>query len=119
MLMRAFLVGDFFSFFLFSAKITDCGASMTDYKNLSEVELQDVIADAENALKEKKNSKRKAVIAQINDLAASIGVQIEIKDNDKRSQERGSKYRLNIKIRPIQTKNGRVAGLPQNGCVRI
>jgi DNA-binding protein H-NS len=71
---------------------------MTDFKNLSEVELQDVIANAENALKEKKNSKRKVVIAQINDLAASIGVQIEIIGNDKRSARKG------IKV-PVKYKN--------------
>ena len=71
---------------------------MTDYKNLSEVELQEVIANAENALNEKKINKRKAVIAQINDLAASIGVQIDIIGNDKRSARKGVKV-------PVKYKN--------------
>ena len=64
---------------------------MTDYKTLSEVELQELIVHAENALKEKKNSKRKAVIAQIHELAASIGVQIDITGNEKRSVRKGVK----------------------------
>lgn len=64
---------------------------MTDYKTLSEVELQEVIANAENALNEKKNRKRKAVLAQINELAASIGVQIDIIGNEKQSVRKGVK----------------------------
>ena len=64
---------------------------MTDYKNLSEVELQEVIENAEHALKEKQNSKRKAVIAQINELAASIGVNVEVLGTDKRSTRKGVK----------------------------
>jgi len=56
---------------------------MTEYSNLSETELQAVIDRAENALQEKKTKKRKEVIAQIKELAASIGVTVEIDDSNK------------------------------------
>jgi DNA-binding protein H-NS len=45
---------------------------MTEYGKLSETELQAVIDKAEDALKEKKSQKRKEVIAQIKELAASM-----------------------------------------------
>ncbi len=51
---------------------------MTEYSNLSESELQAVINNAESALKEKKTKKRKQVISQIKELAASIGVTVII-----------------------------------------
>ncbi len=54
---------------------------MTEYSNLSESELQAVIENAENALKEKKTKKRKEVIAQIKELAASIGVSVSINED--------------------------------------
>jgi len=54
---------------------------MTEYKNLSESELQAVINNAEMALKEKQAQKRKQVIAQIKELAASIDVNIIINDD--------------------------------------
>ncbi len=53
---------------------------MTEYSQLSESELQTVINNAETALKEKKIKKRKEVIAQIKQLAASIGVTVIIND---------------------------------------
>jgi len=56
---------------------------MTEYSNLSETELQAVIDRAENALQEKKTKKRKEVITQIKELAASIGVTVEIDDSNK------------------------------------
>ncbi|MCK5830952.1 MAG: H-NS histone family protein [Methylococcales bacterium] len=55
---------------------------MSEYKNLSENELQVVIKKAEKALKEKKVEKRKEVIAQIRKLSDSIGVTVEIIDID-------------------------------------
>lgn len=71
---------------------------MSDYQDLTENELQAVIADAEKALKDKQKSKRKEVIAQINELAASIGVRVEIVEGDKRSARKG------IKV-PIKYRN--------------
>ncbi|MBS3964193.1 MAG: H-NS histone family protein [Methylomonas sp.] len=71
---------------------------MTDFTNLSENEIQSLIESAERALKEKQTGKRKEVIAQIKELAASIGVTIEIIDTDKKTVERrqgkvSAKYR--------------------------
>ncbi|NOQ76527.1 MAG: H-NS histone family protein [Methylococcaceae bacterium] len=63
---------------------------MTEYNNLSETELQAVIDKAESALKEKKSRKRKEVIAQIKELAASIGVTVEI-DDAKKPVKKGKK----------------------------
>ena len=57
---------------------------MTDYQNLSESELQAVIESAEKALKNKQANKRKDVIAQIKELAASIDVTVDIHENDKK-----------------------------------
>ena len=54
-----------------------------DLHNLSESELKDVIANAEKALKSREKGKRKEVMAQIRELAASIDVGIEIFDKDK------------------------------------
>jgi len=54
---------------------------MTEYSNLSESELQAVIENAENALKQKKTKKRKEVISQIKELAASIGVSVSINED--------------------------------------
>lgn len=64
---------------------------MAEYKNLSEVELQSVIQNAEKALKDKQASKRKEVITQIKELAASIGVNVIIKESDRRSARKGVK----------------------------
>ncbi len=54
-----------------------------DLHDLSESELKDVIANAEKALKNREKGKRKEVMAQIRELAASIDVGIEIFDKDK------------------------------------
>ena len=54
---------------------------MTDYQNLSESELQAVIESAEKALKNIQANKRKDVIAQIKELAASIDVAVEIHES--------------------------------------
>ena len=59
---------------------------------LNEAELANLIANAQRALKEKQSSKRREVIAQIRDLAASIGCTVEINDGDRpASARRGSK----------------------------
>ena len=65
---------------------------------LSEAELADMIANAQRALKEKQYSKRKEVLAQIRDLAASIGVSVEIIESEKsaptrRGRKVAAKYR--------------------------
>jgi len=64
---------------------------MTEYQNLSEKELQAVIENAEKALKNKLDNKRKAVLAQIRELAASIDVHVEIHETDKKSVRKGVK----------------------------
>ncbi len=64
---------------------------MTDYQNLSENELQAVIESAEKALKLKQANKRKEVIAQIKELAASIDLTIEIIETEKKSVRKGVK----------------------------
>jgi len=48
------------------------------YVEMSEVELQSMIEEAGRALKEKQQGKRKEVLNQMKQLAASIGVAVEI-----------------------------------------
>lgn len=64
---------------------------MNNYQNLSENELQSVITKAEQALRNKKVEKRKDVIEQIQQLASSIGVKVDIIENEKRSSRKGIK----------------------------
>jgi DNA-binding protein H-NS len=64
---------------------------MTEYQNLSEHELQAVIENAEKALKNKQANKRKEVIAQIKELAASIDVVVDIHEPEKKPVRKGSK----------------------------
>ncbi len=82
---------------------------MTDYQNLSESELQAVIESAEKALKNIQANKRKDVIAQIKELAASIDVVVEIHEADKKSVRKGVK--VPVKYRhpgdPEKTWTGR------------
>ncbi|NJA06357.1 H-NS histone family protein [Methylococcaceae bacterium WWC4] len=61
---------------------------MTDLTTLSESELQAVIENAEKVLKDRQSSKRKEVIAQIKDLATSIGVGVEIHELDKKAERK-------------------------------
>lgn len=62
---------------------------MIDIQNLSPAELQTLIKTAQSALEEKQAGMRKQVIAQIKELAASIGVTVEITD-DKKSRKSSS-----------------------------
>ncbi|MDO9238879.1 MAG: H-NS histone family protein, partial [Methylicorpusculum sp.] len=82
---------------------------MTEYQELSENELQEVILNAEKALKTKLANKRKDVIAQIKELAAAIDVSVEIIENDKKLTRKGLK--VPIKYRhpqdPSKTWTGR------------
>jgi DNA-binding protein H-NS len=48
------------------------------YTDMSEAELQSMIEEAGRALKEKQQGKRKEVLNQMKQLAASIGVAVEI-----------------------------------------
>ncbi|MFM8444983.1 MAG: H-NS family nucleoid-associated regulatory protein [Methylococcus sp.] len=54
-----------------------------DLETLSEAELANMIANAQRALKERQSSKRKEVIAKMREMAASIGVNIEIIEGEK------------------------------------
>ncbi len=67
---------------------------MTEYSNLSQSELQAVIDNAERALKNIKDHKRKEVIAQIKELAASIDIIVEIHESDKKSVRKGGKVAI-------------------------
>lgn len=82
---------------------------MTEYQNLSENELQAVIENAKKALKNKLAHKHKEVIAQIKELAASIGIIVEIHEPEKMSVRKGAK--VAIKYRhpddPNKTWTGR------------
>jgi DNA-binding protein H-NS len=82
---------------------------MTDYQKLSESELQAVIDSAEKALKNIQANKRKDVIAQIKELAASIDVVVDIHESDKRPVRKGVK--VPVKYRhpqdPEKTWTGR------------
>jgi DNA-binding protein H-NS len=82
---------------------------MADYQNLSESELQAVIESAEKALKNIQANKRKDVIAQIKELAASINVLVDIHETDKKSARKGVK--VPVKYRhpkePEKTWTGR------------
>jgi DNA-binding protein H-NS len=73
---------------------------MTDLSNLSSKELADVIANAQKALAEKQRTERKAVLTQIQALAASIGVTVtiqqergEAKANSRKGSKVAIKYR--------------------------
>ncbi len=63
-----------------------------DFSHLSLEELHALATRAQKALEEKRKESRKAVIAQIKELADSIGVSVTITDGDKPvSARRGSK----------------------------
>jgi DNA-binding protein H-NS len=67
---------------------------MNDYHNLSEADLQAVIEKAETALKNKQANKRKEVIAKIKELAASIGVDVGIREVDRKTTRAVSKVAI-------------------------
>ncbi len=64
---------------------------MNEFQNFSENELQAMIVNAKKALEIMKSGRRKEVIAQIKELAASINVTVEIHENDKHSSRKGVK----------------------------
>lgn len=55
--------------------------------DLSETQLQEMIENARRALRDRQDSRRKEVYAQIRKLAASVGATVEISE----ASERGSK----------------------------
>ena len=62
--------------------------------NLSEQELAELIAVASKQLEHKRGSKKRETIAQIKELAASIGVQVEISDAGNKASRAGSKVAI-------------------------
>lgn len=82
---------------------------MTDFNNLSESEIQALIGNAEKALRDRQSSKRKEIIAQIKELAASIGVSVEIQDGEKKAERKASKVAAKYRnpANPSQTWTGR------------
>lgn len=81
-----------------------------DLSNLSLDELHELAAKAQRALEEKRRESRKAVIAQIKELADSIGVTVTINDGEKPvSGRKGSKVPAKYRNphNPQQTWTGR------------
>ncbi|PKM12156.1 MAG: histone [Gammaproteobacteria bacterium HGW-Gammaproteobacteria-3] len=64
---------------------------MTDYQKLSEDELQIIKENVEKALKAKQANKRKEVMTQIRELAASIDATVDIHEAEKKSMRKGIK----------------------------
>ena len=64
---------------------------MTDLNNLSVNELQTMIDNAESAIKNKQAGQRKEVFAKIRELAASVGVTVEIHEANKKQKRKGAK----------------------------
>ena len=68
-----------------------------ELSELSELELAAMIEDAQKVLKNKQEGKRKDVLAQIKELAASINVSVEISENVRSAGRKGGtvpvKYR--------------------------
>jgi DNA-binding protein H-NS len=66
-----------------------------DIQSLSEHELNDLIANASRALVHKQTQAKRDTLAKIKELAASIGVQVEISDGEVKSGRRkGSKVAI-------------------------
>jgi DNA-binding protein H-NS len=62
-----------------------------NFTDLSEAELASMIENAQKALKEKQEGKRKEVLAKIKELASSIGVTAEISEAAKPVGRKGTK----------------------------
>ena len=63
----------------------------TNLQELSETELASVIDNAQKALRDRQEGKRKEGIAKIREIAAAIGVNVEITEIGKSSTRRGGK----------------------------
>ena len=68
---------------------------MTNLNNLSLEELNAVIQNAESAIKSKQRAQRSAVVKQIKELAASIGMSVDLKSEKQKRPRRSlpPKYR--------------------------
>lgn len=66
---------------------------MTDFCDKTSEELNALIAAAKAKLEAQQQSKRKSVIAEIKQLAASIGATVDIHEQDSRMSKVGAKYR--------------------------
>ena len=62
-----------------------------EYREMSEDELEEIRNSVEQALKSKKNSRRKEVMAQIRDLAASVDLVVDFSDSKRSSTRKGMK----------------------------
>lgn len=60
---------------------------MTDLSNKTPAELQSIIAEAKAQLETIQRSKHKEVIAQIKELAESIGVTVDIQEDGKKARK--------------------------------
>lgn len=82
---------------------------MTDFNKLSDAELQSLKENAEKALRDRQFSKRREVITQIKELAASIGVAVEILEGDRKLDRKTGKVaaRYCNPANPIHTWSGR------------
>jgi len=63
----------------------------TEYADLSEAELASMIETAQRALKERQDFKRKDMIHQIKEMAASVGLEVDIREASKPAGRKGSK----------------------------
>lgn len=57
-------------------------------ENLSENELADLIANASRELEAKRNGKKRETVLKIKELAASIGMQVDISESEKKPASR-------------------------------
>ena len=80
-----------------------------NFNKLSESDLEDVIAKAGKELQARKEQKRKEVLSEIKQLAASIGVLVEISESGKRSSRKGQKVppKYQNPANPAQQWSGR------------
>ena len=65
----------------------------TDIANLSIDELNSVIQNAESAIKDKQRKQRSSVVKQIRELAAGIGLTVELRTEKKVRKSLPPKYR--------------------------
>lgn len=81
------------------------GAIVSDnITDMSEKELAELISKATKVLDTKRGSKKRDGIAKIKEIAASIGVQVDIIDTEKRSSRAGSKVAVKYRD-PTNPKN--------------
>jgi DNA-binding protein H-NS len=83
--------------------------TMSDLQSLSANELQEIINNAEKALKNIQFNKRREVIAQIKELAASIDMTADVYETDKKLVRKGSKVAIKYRDpnNPENTWTGR------------